>query len=70
VIRFSLGIGFGLLIAGVNAWLLLKTNPVGAGWVFLIDVGSAAAFALGTGWLWINGEAGVSEPVPAPWETS
>lgn len=49
LIDYILALGVGLLIAGLTAGLLL-TNTLGAGWVFLIDVGSAAVFAGIRGW--------------------
>jgi hypothetical protein len=62
---YLLALGAGLMIAGLTAGLLL-TNALGAGWVFLIDVGSAAAFAGIRGWQRFGREdlSRVNVPVP------
>lgn len=69
--RYILAFSAGLVIAGVTAGLLL-THTLGAGWVFLIDVGSTAAFAAARGWQTFGGSGNVTGapplvPAPAPW---
>ena len=66
--RYTLAFAAGLVIAGVTAGLLL-THALGAGWVFLIDVGSTAAFAAVRGWQTFGGSGnvtGVPRPGTAP----
>ena len=48
VSRYILAFGFGVVIACITG-LLLPTNALGAGWVFLIDVVSTGVFA------WVSG---------------
>jgi hypothetical protein len=63
---------FGLVIAGVTG-LLLSTNTLGAGWVFLIDIVSTGVFAGVRGWKPFRGNPGTgssqqrtSSPSPSP----
>ena len=54
--RSLLAFAFGLVISGLTG-LLLPTNALGAGWVFLIDVLAAGGFAGVSGWRRFRGEA-------------
>jgi hypothetical protein len=67
----SVELGSGLVIAGINA-LLLLTHALGTGWVFLIDVGCTATFARVRGWQRFGqeGTTSVRKPAPdRPWQT-
>lgn len=63
--RYILAFAVGLAIAGLTAGLLL-THALGAGWVFLIDVGSTAAFAVARGWQMFGGGTGTGARTPVP----